>query len=208
MRSLLPLFLDVTGREVLLVGGGRVAAGKLGQLASAGARVHVVASRLSLDLEQVARSLEPRDITISSRAFTPGDLEGVWLVVAAATPEVNREVARAAEIRRVFVNAVDDPGNASAYLSGVIRRDGMTIAISTSGDAPALTALVREALDAVLPQDLDNWMRTARDQRSIWRREAVPMEQRKPCLLRALNRLYETAEPKVPWLSGPEDSWL
>jgi len=208
MRNLLPLFLDVTGREVLLVGGGRVAAGKLGQLVSAGARVRVVALQVSPDLERAARSLEPFVIAISRRAFTPGDLEGVWLVVAAATPEVNREVAGAAETRRVFVNAVDDPGNASAFLSGVVRRDGVTIAISTSGDAPALTALVREGLDAVMPQDLDRWIRAARDQRSIWRREAVPMEQRKPCLLRALNRLYETPEPKVPWLSGPEDSWL
>ena len=64
------------------------------------------------------------------------------------------EVADAAEGRRVFVNAVDDPANASAFLSGVVRRDGVTLAISTSGAAPALTALLREGLDAVLPQDL------------------------------------------------------
>jgi uroporphyrin-III C-methyltransferase/precorrin-2 dehydrogenase/sirohydrochlorin ferrochelatase len=151
-------------------------------------------------------------------------------VVAAATPEVNRTVADAAEIRRLFVNAVDDPANASAFLSGVVRRDGVTLAISTSGDAPALTALLRESLDAVLPRDLAVWVNTARDQRIAWRREAVPMEARKPLLLRALNRLYKaTAEkaehaeehlaalsarpasdrdPSVPWLSGPEDSWL
>ena len=57
-------------------------------------------------------------------------------------------MAAAAEPRRIFVNAVDDPANASAFLSGTVRRDGVTIAISTSGDAPALTALLREALDA------------------------------------------------------------
>jgi uroporphyrin-III C-methyltransferase/precorrin-2 dehydrogenase/sirohydrochlorin ferrochelatase len=208
MRNLLPLFLDVTGRDVLLVGGGSVAAAKLGQLAAAKARVHVVAPEVSADLEQAASCLETNDIAISHRRFSPGDLDGAWLVIAAATPEVNRQVAEAAEVRRLFVNAVDDPANATAFLSGVVRRDGVTIAISTSGDAPALTALVREGLDAVLPSDLDTWMRTARAQRSTWRREAVPMEQRKPRLLRALNRLYETGEPRVPWLSGPEDSWL
>ncbi len=63
-------------------------------------------------------------------------------------------MAGAAEARRVFVNAVDDPANATAFLSGVVRRDGVTVAISTSGDAPGLTALLREALDAILPRDL------------------------------------------------------
>ena len=64
---------------------------------------------------------------------------------------VNRQVAAAAEERRIFVNAVDDPANASAFLSGVIRREGVTIAISTSGDAPGLTALIRQGLDELLP---------------------------------------------------------
>ena len=68
--------------------------------------------------------------------------------MAAATPEVNRDVARLAEARHVFVNAVDDPPNATAYLGGVVRRDGVTLAISTAGHAPALAGLLREALDA------------------------------------------------------------
>ena len=155
---------------------------------------------------------------------------GLAMVVAAATPEVNRSVAEAAETRRIFVNAVDDPANATAFLSGVVRRDGVTLAISTSGDAPALTSLLRESLDEVLPADLAARVTTARDQRIEWRRTAVPMDARKPLLLRALNRLYHpaanagTAAPtevsadaprpgvqrdqRVPWLSGPEDSWL
>jgi len=103
---------------------------------------------------------------------------------------VNREVAVAAEARHVFVNAVDDPPNASAFLGGVVRRDGVTIAVSTSGVAPALSALLRQALDAILPRDLVAWMTEARRQRTIWRRDRVPMEARKPRLLQALNGLY------------------
>jgi len=239
MPELLPLFLNLTGRDVLLVGGGRVAEAKLRQLLAAGARVRVVAPVIASTIRDVARGFQPRDrgperaaphVDIVERGFEAADLDGAWLVVAAATPEVNRTVADAAEIRRLFVNAVDDPANASAFLSGVVRRDGVTLAISTSGDAPALTALLRESLDAVLPRDLAVWVNTARDQRIAWRREAVPMEARKPLLLRALNHLYKaTAEkaehaeehlaalsarpasdrdPSVPWLSGPEDSWL
>jgi uroporphyrin-III C-methyltransferase/precorrin-2 dehydrogenase/sirohydrochlorin ferrochelatase len=231
MAELLPLFLNLTGRAVLLVGGGMVAAAKLTQLLAAGASVRVVAPEVRDEI-----AAHP-DISIARRPFTPSDLDGVWLVVAAATPEVNRQVAAAAERLRLFVNAVDDPANASAYLSGVVRRDGVTLAISTSGDAPALTALLREALDATLPRDLAAWVDAARLERVAWREDAVPMQERKPRLLRALNALYGASVerpsfgglamsanrtsiepvggaaavergPRVPWLSGPEDSWL
>lgn len=187
MRALLPLFVDLTGRRVLLVGGGPVAAGKLQQLRAAGADVFVVAPGLHDDI--VASGC-----ACARREFAPSDLEGAWLVVAAAPPDVNRRVADAAQARRMFVNAVDDPPNATAYLSGVVRRDGVTLAISTSGEAPGLTGLLREALDAVLPQDLDRWMAVAREARVTWRRDDVPMEERRPLLLRALNRIYGVTE--------------
>jgi siroheme synthase-like protein len=200
MPELLPLFLNLAGRQVVLVGGGRVAAAKLRQLLAVGARVRVVAPDISRDINNAE---------VIRREFRPSDLDGAWLVVAAATPDVNSAVADAAADRHLFVNAVDDPENASAYLSGVVRRDGVTIAISTSGDAPALTSLLREAIDRLLPRDLSAWMHTARAQRVIWRRDRVPMEGRKPLLLDALNELYESAaEHGVPWLSAPEDSWL
>src|SRR5439155_14893059 len=163
-------------------------------------------------------------VTIFRRAFVPEDLDEAWFVVAAATPGVNRTVAAAAEERRLFVNAVDDPANASAFLSGVVRRGGVTLAISTSGDAPALTALLREAFDALLPRDLARWVLRARAERVVWRREGVPMEARKPRLLSALKDLYRSPEgarqtgtdvdvaqgvsSAVPWLNLPEDSWL
>src|SRR4030095_1629213 len=144
MSELLPLFVNLEGRRVLLVGGGRVAASKLASLLAAGADVQVVAPEVDASIEQAG-------LSIARRAFEPSDLDGVGLVVPAATPSVNRAVADAAEARRVFVNAVDDPANASAFLSGVVRRDGVTIGISTHGEAPALTALVREAADDLLP---------------------------------------------------------
>jgi len=205
MTELLPLFLNVAGRPVALVGGGRVAAAKLQQLVAAGARVTVVAPAVADEIRAHAQ------VAVHERGFQPSDLDGAWLVVAAATPDVNRAVAAAAEERRLFVNAVDDPANATAYLSGVVRRDSVTIAISTSGDAPALTSLLREALDALLPRDLPAWVERARAQRVIWRRDGVPMEQRKPQLLSALNAIYgrrDDGAASVPWLNAPEDSWL
>ena len=111
--------------------------------------------------------------------------------MAAAPPHVNREVLAAAEARRIFVNAVDDPQHATAYAGGVVRREGVTIAISTNGRAPALAGLLREALDVWLPGDLASWMTAADEARRSWKEERVPMERRRPLLLEALNRLYE-----------------
>jgi siroheme synthase-like protein len=189
MTHLVPLFMNLNGRRVVLVGAGRVAAAKLTQLLAARADVFVVAPEVHPDFERAG-------VAIARREFVASVLDGAWLVVAAAPPPVNRAVAVAAEMRRVFVNAVDDPSNATAFFSGVVRRDGVTLAISTSGDAPGLTALVREALDAVLPCDLGVWMREARRQRSAWRRDRVPMAARRPLLLEALNRLYEKGRPE------------
>jgi uroporphyrin-III C-methyltransferase/precorrin-2 dehydrogenase/sirohydrochlorin ferrochelatase len=92
------------------------------------------------------------------------------------------------------VNAVDDPEHATAYLGGVVRRDGVTVAISTNGRAPALAGLLREALDALLPVDLGRWMAAADEARRAWKAQDVPMEQRRPALLEVLNRLYEKRE--------------
>src|SRR5258708_16185800 len=125
MPDLLPLFVTLAGRRVLLVGGGPVAAAKLDQLLAVHADVVVVSPEIDARIEQAALD---GAIAIERRAFVAADLDGVWLVVAAATADVNREVAAAAEARRVFVNAVDDPANATAFLSGVVRRDGVTLA--------------------------------------------------------------------------------
>ena len=179
-----PVFLKLDGRRVLLVGGGPVAAGKLRALLDAGADVTVVAPGITSEIAAAP-------VTIARRPFAPGDLDGVCYVVAAAPREVNAEVAREARLRGIFVNAVDDVENASAYAGAILRRGGVTIALSTDGDAPALAGLLREGLDALLPADLEGWMTCAREARQRWLAEGVPMEQRRPLLLDALVALYE-----------------
>jgi uroporphyrin-III C-methyltransferase / precorrin-2 dehydrogenase / sirohydrochlorin ferrochelatase len=187
--SFFPVFLRLTGRRVLLVGAGPVGASKLQGLLDAGALITVVAPDIVPDIEQAAvRHADA--ITLQKRAFEVSDLDGVWYVVAAATPAVNRAVAQAAEARQLFVNAVDDPPNATAYLGGVLRRGGVTVAISTDGHAPALAGLLREGLDALLPQELDEWLDEARAVRKKWLADGVPMEERRPLLLQTLNDIY------------------
>jgi siroheme synthase-like protein len=184
-----PVFLRLSGRRVLLVGAGPVGASKLQGLLDAGALITIVAPDIVADIEQAAVT-HGAAITLKKRPFEVGDLDGVWYVVAAATPEVNRAVAQAANERQLFVNAVDDPPNATAYLGGVLRRGGVTVAISTDGHAPALAGLLREGLDALLPQELSEWLDEARAVRRKWLADGVPMEERRPLLLQTLNDIY------------------
>ena len=178
-----PAFLNLRSRRVVVVGGGPVAAAKLDALLEAGADVTVVAP-------EVVSGVDRQGVNVLRRPFEDADLDGVWWVVAAAPKDVNKRVLAAADARGIFVNAVDDPEHATAYLGGVVRRHGVTVAISTDGRAPALAGLLREALDAWLPVELDEWMSAADEARRRWKEQGVPMDLRRPQLLETLNRLY------------------
>lgn len=181
---MLPLFVDVKDKQVLVVGGGAMAHAKVLVLLQAGAQVQVVSPACIPAMHELPITLHPR-------RFSPDDVLGKWFVVAAAPPDVNREVAAAAAGARVFVNAVDDPAHATAYLGGVVRRGDVTLAFSTGGRAPALAGLLREALDAVLPSDIAAWSVQAVEERKRWKRDELPMTARRPALLETLVRLYD-----------------
>jgi uroporphyrin-III C-methyltransferase / precorrin-2 dehydrogenase / sirohydrochlorin ferrochelatase len=183
MNELFPIFLKLEGRRVLVVGGGPMAASKAASLVAAGADVSVVAPDVCEEIQQLP-------VAVARRAFRESDLAGAWLVVAAAPPEVNRVVTEAASERCLFVNAVDDPAHATAYAAGIVRRGPVTVAISTSGQAPALAGLLREAIDQWLPPDLEVWVADAVRQREEWKRDGVPMEARRGQLLERLNELH------------------
>jgi siroheme synthase-like protein len=195
MTALYPTFLKLDGLRVTIVGGGPVAASKLDGLLAAGAVVTVVAPQIT----QAIRAHE--EVILVEREFVASDLDGARWVVAAAPPEINLLVAAAATERSLFVNAVDDTASATAYLGGVVRRGpadapAVEIAISTRGVAPALAGLLREALDAVLPQQLERWIEVAKSERIAWKRAGVPMAERRPLLLQALNRIYTPVAPQ------------
>jgi len=196
-RNLFPVFLDLSGRRVLVVGGGSVATAKATRLVDAGARVVVVAPAVSRELEHL-------DVTVHRREFAPADLDDCWYVVSAAPPEVNARVVAEAESRRVFVNAVDDPAHATAFAGSGFKRGPVTVAISTGGDAPALARVMREALERLIDRDVEDWVALARRLREDWRREGVPMEQRRDRLLAAIAELHRETQtsPKRP--SGRE----
>lgn len=194
-HALYPIFLDLRGRRVLLVGGGAVGARKARELLAAGADVTVVAPRVGDEVSALAAAGRLRWL---QRAFVPEDLEGAWLAVAATNdPTVNREVRRNAEARRIFLNSVDDPAAATAYAGSVLRRGPVTLALSSGGRAPAVCRLLRQALErgAPLPEEeeLRRLVERAEALRGAWRAGGVPMERRFSALLQDL--LAEEGRP-------------
>lgn len=188
-RALLPVFLDLGGKLVLVVGAGVVASRKLAELAALGARLRVVAPEATEEIDARAAAGE---LIFERRAFEDRDIDGAWLVLAATDDAaVQRRVAAACEAARVFCIAVDDPPNASAYGGGVVRRGPVTIAISTSGEAPALARLLREVLEQVLPDE--GYVDAARALREKWKADKTPMASRFGELVQAFK---ERASPK------------
>lgn len=169
-----PLFLVLTGRRVLVVGAGVVAARKVEALLAAGADVLVVAPRVCDELSHLA---EVGRVTLHARPFQSSDVDGAWLVLASTDdPVVQGEVGAVCQARRIFCVAVDDLANATAYGGSIVRRPPFVVAISSSAQAPALTRLVREILEYVLPPQ--DWIARARALRAKWRRDSTPHEAR------------------------------
>jgi uroporphyrin-III C-methyltransferase/precorrin-2 dehydrogenase/sirohydrochlorin ferrochelatase len=145
---LYPLFADLNGLQVLVVGGGNVAERKVAALLEAGAVVRVGAPHL---LPALAEQVVDGRITHIDGDFEPSWLDDVWLVIAATdNRELNAEVAARATERRILSNVVDDPALSRFQVPAVVDRAPLTIGISTAGAAPMFARRVRETLESHL----------------------------------------------------------
>jgi len=136
--------LDLTGRSVLVVGGGTVAFEKVRGLLDCGARVTVVAP-------EAASELLCLPVEWLRRKYHSSDLRGRFLVVAAtSSPAVNRRVFADAEARNVFCNVVDVPELCSLILPAVHRECPIAVAVSTGGASPALAQRIRDDVAALV----------------------------------------------------------
>ncbi|EGX6955274.1 uroporphyrinogen-III C-methyltransferase [Aeromonas hydrophila] len=148
----LPIFCRLDNKPVLLVGGGEVAERKARLLLDAGAQLTVVAPELDPELAVLAAN---GSIEWLAGEFAPQQLAGKWLVVAATDRrEVNALVYQSANQARIFANVVDDPKRSSFIMPSIIDRSPLMVAISSGGKAPVLARLLREKLEAMLPQHL------------------------------------------------------
>ena len=148
----LPLFADLTGRPVLVVGGGSVAARKIGLLLKANAQVRIVARQLNEELSELERQ---NKVLWIAKEFNAEQMRTVMLVIAATNDEIlNHRIFYLAESQHKLVNVVDDQPHCSFIFPSIIDRNPIQIAISSGGKAPVLARLLREKLEALLPQHL------------------------------------------------------
>ncbi|MFC3816861.1 siroheme synthase CysG [Lysobacter sp. GCM10012299] len=149
---LFPVFADLRGRDVLVVGGGTVAQRKAEALLEAGARVRLGAPSLNRPL---ARHVAEGRIEHLDGAFDAHWLDGAWLAIAATDDDaVNQAVAAAGEARRIWVNVVDDAQASSVQIPARIERGLLQVAISSGGGAPMLARHLREKLESELDESL------------------------------------------------------
>ena len=150
--SLFPLFADLNGREVLVIGGGEVAARKIEALLQAGAQVQVHAHALN---ETLSQWLAEDRLHRLEGAFDPGWLDSVWMLVAATDDRAfNAELAHEAGRRRLLVNVVDDAELSTFQIPAIVDRAPLLLAISSGGAAPMLARRLRERLETLLDDSL------------------------------------------------------
>jgi precorrin-2 dehydrogenase/sirohydrochlorin ferrochelatase len=146
-----PVFLDIAGKPVVVIGGGNIAHQKVVGLLKAGAGVTVVSPELNAEMASLQAEGRFRHIV---RDYEPGDLEGYTLAfVATDDRSVNATVADEGKARKVWVNAVDDPPYCDFIMPGIAQKGDLIIAISTSGRSPAMARKMREEIEEFLTDD-------------------------------------------------------
>jgi len=154
--SLLPIFVKLKDRLVVVVGGGTIAQGKIHGILAAEARVRIVAPEVRPAITQwVAQGR----VEWRAKAFAPEDLDGAYLVIAATSaPGVNEAVFSEADARGILCNAVDDIEHCHFYYGSVVQRGDLQIAISTNGKSPALAQRLRLQLEKRFGPEYELWL--------------------------------------------------
>lgn len=145
----LPLFHNLRGAQVLVVGGGEIALRKSRLLAEAGAVLRVVAPEIGAEVRELIERSGGEQIL---RGYTESDLNGCVLIIAATDDEpLNAQVSADARQRGVPVNVVDAPALCTVIFPAIVDRSPLVIAVSSGGDAPVLARLIRAKLETWIP---------------------------------------------------------
>lgn len=163
-----PLFLDLRGRAVLVIGAGLIAERKIALLLAAGANITVVARAAHSRVQERAATGQ---IALRLGDFEPQCLQGAWLVIAATNDaQLNESVANAAAARQLWCNVVDDAARSSAQVPAIVDRAPITIAISSGGAAPVIARRLRERIEALVEPSIGWLTSLAQRQRAVIRK--------------------------------------
>ncbi len=178
--SLYPLFLNLQGRDCVVIGGNEMAEGKVRDLLEAEAKVRLIAPDVT---PQIAEWSREGKLRWQSRPYLGGDLSDAFLVVSIADAETNAQVFEEAEARQIFCNAVDDVPHCNSYASAVVQRGPLQIAISTAGKSPALAQRLRKELEERFGEEYGPWVQQLGELRAqLFHDERMDAETRRKML--------------------------
>ena len=144
--------VDLSGRDCLVVGGGRIAVGKVQTLCSFGAKVTVIARDFPHGIGEFAAAPAPGCVVTRQRAFEESDLTGMSAVVAATDDSaLNERIYQLCCLRRIPVNVVDRKDLCTFMFPSVVKHDDLVISVSTGGNSPAMAAYLRRKLEEYVP---------------------------------------------------------
>lgn len=144
MPAYYPVFLKLTDKRCVIIGGGTVAEGKIAKLKETGAQVTIISPEATPTIQRLAKK---GVVEWNPREYQPGDLEGAFLGIAATdVRRVNQQISQEAEELGVVLNVVDDPDLCAFIAPSIVERGPVTVAISTGGASPALARKLRETL--------------------------------------------------------------
>ena len=142
-----PFFVDLEGKEGLIVGGGRIAAHKVEKLKPYGAKLTVVATDIISNLK------EDKTLCCRERAFSDEDVEGKFFVIAATDEtELNAHISALCQEKNIPVNVVDDKEKCSFIFPSLLKEGKLSAGISTEGASPVIASSLRRRLASFLPE--------------------------------------------------------
>ena len=154
--SYYPVFVQLEGKKVVVVGGGNVAYRKVLALMECGAVIHLAGRELTPALKQM---VENEEIHFLGHEFSEDSLENAFMVIAATDDKnLNHHISTCARKKGVLVNAVDQPPDCDFIVPSILKRGDLQIAISTSGKSPALARRIRKSLESQFGEEYETFL--------------------------------------------------
>ena len=199
-----PLFADLQGQRVLVVGGGEVAERKVRLLLEAGARIDIVARELPAS--ELSAWVGEGSASWLAHEFHESQLDGITLAVAATSDSaLNERVASAARARHLLCNVVDDAERSSFIVPAIVDRSPLVIAISSGGVAPVLARLARERIEVLFDESFGTLARLLADWRGRIKRALPDVNARRRFYERTVRgRVADLVRSRQPEAAGEE----
>ncbi len=159
-----PMFLDLTGLKVLVVGGGNIAAEKLEKLVDFTKEITVISKETR---EETHRLIREHCLTHYLRPYREGDIDGFDIVIVATdTVDLHKAIYEESRSRRILVNSVDNTDYCDFIFPSYIKRDDLTIAFSTGGTSPAFAKKIRHYFEALIPDSVGDFLKQMKSLRT------------------------------------------